>query len=69
METTPDKYFTVQVNRDEMDERLNEIHQHGSTVISVCNNHVPGTFLITYYNPPLTVTPGIGGSGDSATMQ
>ena len=80
METSPDKHCLWTVTDDHLEESLNQIHKHGSTVTSVVPNTLEPkeqllskmkvtSYLIIYYNPPVNVIPGIGGNGDSATIQ
>ena len=78
METTPDKHCKWKVTVDYLEEALGQIHKHGSTVTAIVvyeiewapqSRHKALSYLIIYYNPPAHVVPGIGGSGDSATIQ
>ncbi len=81
METTPDKHYTWKVDVDYLEEALGQIHRHGSTVITVTPYELVSSslspserysvisYLIIYYNPPITAIPGMPGSGDPATIQ
>lgn len=81
METTPDKYCKWKVTVDYIEKALTQIHKHESTVITVTPykfstdgfnemHYTVTSYLIVYYNPPVNTIPGgIGGDGDSATIQ
>lgn len=81
METTPDKYCKWKVSVDYLEKALTQIHQHGSTVVAVTpyklehdgfidRYYKVTSYLIIHYNPPINTIPGgIGGDGDSATIQ
>lgn len=82
METTPDKYCLWEVTTDYLSEALKELKVSGVEdikivplqikVVDVVFNATEFTvtsYLVIYYNPPVDATPGIGGSGDSATIQ
>ncbi len=78
METTPDKHCLWEVTRDYLESALDQIHKHGSTVISVApykysilaeNKMEVSYYIIVYYNPPMQGIPGLEGGGDPATIQ
>jgi hypothetical protein len=82
METTPDKYCLWETTPDYLPEALKELKVNGiedvkivpckiSVIDAVFNatEFTVTSYLIIYYNPPVNVVPGIGGDGDSATIQ
>lgn len=82
METTPDKYCLWETTSNYLPEALKELKVGGAEDIRVIPHKISvidavfnateftvTSYLIIYYNPPVNVVPGIGGSGDSATVQ
>lgn len=81
METTPDKHCKWQVHLEYLEDSLNQIHKHGSTVIAVVPYELTppeqapfakitvDSYLIIYYNPPVSAIPGLDGSGHPSTVQ
>lgn len=77
METTPDKYCQWKVSPDYLTEAMKQIHENGSTVVTVVpyefeSPQISPTerfkvmfYMLIHYNPPIQVQ-GIPPDGDPA---